>query len=458
MLLHKCTAAHKLISSLEQIIADARSERTYPKWSDEFLTFCEQTSHKTSDCLKEWLLSHGQGNLPKEILSERLSSIIQGWEALHSFIKPVLDADNLRVPYPLVHLLSDHIGDLETVKGAKFVTEISPELNYFQHQHTGLRRTLVDLQAIVHGPPVEPALGFLALPCSQSNGLFMNCLLYHEAGHFIAEETGSRSESELIKLSNELEPRFKKWRWWAAAKIRRLMEELFADLVAVKLVGIGYTLSYMELLRLVTDDWVGGAKRFFVDHPADALRFREQFKILNDDGWDDYAKSLPQWEELERMAEVAEEDYLVPKEYQGDPEMKEIWCMLRESLCEKDRIDRLHNQVAAVTQDREDPCECYGKFAKAIKECLSHGIVPSAGKAGQIPHPVAVINGGVLFWLSGMGQLYETVPSRKKEEIEDRVFLEKRVETWCLKAIENWLITKNQRQAKTDKQAPSLVS
>jgi len=99
----KSTAAWKLVSSLKDIIAVSRAERTYPKWSDEFLAFCEQAADATRKHLGEQSSVHVVAVNAAE-MPWRLPNIIKGWELLHTFIKPVLDADNLKVPYPLVHL------------------------------------------------------------------------------------------------------------------------------------------------------------------------------------------------------------------------------------------------------------------------------------------------------------------------------------------------------------------
>jgi hypothetical protein len=359
-----------------------------------------------------------------------------------------LDADNLKVPYPLVHFLTEHVGKLEKVKEAKFVIEISPELNYFQHQHTDLNRAVFFLQAIIGGPTIESMLGFLALPCSQSQGLFMNCLLYHEVGHFIAEENGLLSPSDRAELRVELknafqqqldEDVFQQYLYWAVTTIEKLMEEIFADLVAVKLVGLAYTLSYMELLRLITDLSEDQMKIFSIDHPADALRFREQLKVVEADGWVKYGKKLPQWKQVQGIARIGAEEYSVPSDYEGDHEMEKVWDILIKHLCKPQRITMIHEKVDTLLVDRELPYKLYEKHANNIEECLGHGIVPSVENKGCIPHPLAIINGAVLFWLSGMGNLYRTVPSRSKKRIEDRAFMEKRVEMWCLKAIEDWL-------------------
>ena len=431
---------------MKDIIAIGRADRTYPKWSDHFLSFCEHTSDATTRYLERQLATNG--NVPIAESLGYLPIIIQGWEVLHTFIKPVLDADNLKVPYPLVHFLTEHVGKLEKVKEAKFVIEISPELNYFQHQHTDLNRAVFFLQAIIGGPTIESMLGFLALPCSQSQGLFMNCLLYHEVGHFIAEENGLLSPSDRAELRVELENAFQQqldedvfqqYLYWAVTTIEKLMEEIFADIVAVKLIGIAYTLSYMELLLLVTDLSEDQMKNFFIDHPADALRFREQLKAIEKDGWGKNSKKIPHWKRLKSIVSIKANKYSVPSDYESDPEMKKVWTILIKHLCKPKRITKIHKKADSLLTDRELPYELYMKYAERIEDCLCHGIVPSIEREGHIPHPLAVINGAVIFWLSRMHKLYRTVPKRDEKNINDRAFMEKRVEMWCLKAIEDWL-------------------
>ncbi len=348
------------------------------------------------------------------------------------------------MPYPLVQFLTEHVGGLGPVGNPKFVIEISPELNYFQHQHTDLRKALGYLQSIVDGPPVEPKLGFLALPCSQSKGLFMNCLLYHEVGHYLAEETGLLSPAEIEDLRNELKGPFQEYTYWAVPTIQTLMEELFADLVAVRLVGLAYSLSYMELLRLVTDLSQDQLRTFSMDHPADALRFREQVKILKQDGWEQYTTALPQWDQLMRIAKIATPKYSVPSDRRNDPETSQVWALLIEHLCKPRWIEVVHSKVDTLLVDRDNPADAYGKYGDGVRECLAHGIVPSREQDGSMPHPLAIINGGVLFLLSKMDDLHSAVRGGPPAFVAKRAFLERRVEMWCLKAIEDWLVKRQQ--------------
>jgi hypothetical protein len=458
----KSIPAWKLVSSLRELIALGRSDRTYPKWSDRFLSFCERSADATAQYLKEQAVVA----VPEETTTpplRRSSAIIKVWELLHSFIKPVLDADNLKVPYPLVQFLTEHVGELSAVSGAKLVIEISPQLTYYQHQHTSLRRAVLYLQAIVNGPPIEERLGFLALPCLQSKSLFMNCLLYHEVGHFIAEETTLLSPVERVELHDELRDAFRKYSqhedpeqreknlYWAMQTLEQLMEELFADLIAVRLVGLAYTLSYMELLRLA-DLSPEEFRAFYIDHPADALRFREQLKALEDDGWDEYGANLPHWKQLTSVAGGGDDEshtpsdyYFVPSDYRDDEGMSEFWRILIDHLCRSERIGSIHTKVNTLLADRKDnPFDRHREFGRGIEECLSHGIVPSREADGSMPHPLAVINGGVIFLLSKMDDLHTAVQGGPPEFIAKRAFLESRVEMWCLKAIEDWLVRRQQ--------------
>ncbi len=439
IVLHKCTSAHKLVSSLKESVAISKADNSYPKWSDEFLTFCEHTADATLDFIDERL-----GALVERDQELNILSLIQGWEVLHTFIKPVLDADTLKVPYPFVHFLSEHIGGLEAVKGSKIVIELIPELNYLQHRHTSVRSAMRLLKFITSAAYEVPRLGFLGLPYSQSKSLFMNCLLYHEAGHFIAEEINLFPNEDLLELTEELKSDFKQYADWAGMTIQIWMEELFADIVAVKLIGPAYTYASMELLRLVYNLSKKDLRTFSIDHPADALRFREQLKILRADRWESCV--VPKhWQELEKIAAIRKNTYLPPDvEY---PSMEEKWRKLIRFMCRPDILQKVHDLADLHLADRANPCDCFMESGAIIRECLQHGIVPSwSGMQRQIPHPTAIINGAVFFLLSDMDALYKIVPSINKNKAGERASLEKRVEMWCIKGIEDWILRKNKDQ------------
>lgn len=439
IILHKCTSAHKLVSSLKENIATSKANNSYPKWSDEFLTFCERTADATLNFIDKKLSS-----LVEEQQELRILSLIQGWEVLHTFIKPVLDADTLKVPYPLVHFLSEHIGGLGAVKGSKIVIELIPALNYLQDRHTSFRQAMMLLEIITGASYEVPRLGFLGLPYSQSKSLFMNCMLYHEAGHFIAEEINVFPEEDLNELANKLESDFAQYANWAGRTVQIWMEELFADIVAVKLIGPAYTYAYMELLRLVHNLSENDLRTFSIDHPADALRFREQLKILKSDGWESHVEPK-HWQELEKIAAIKQRAYLPPDD--EDPAMKKKWRKLIRFLCRQNIIKKVHDLADQHLADRENPCRYFVGSSASIRECLRHGIVPSwSGVKHTMPHPTAIINGAIFFLLSEMDTLYKIVPSINKNNAEERARLENCLEMWCIKGIEDWLLRKNKKQ------------
>jgi len=437
----KATSTYKLIASYKENILIGRAQGSFPKWSDRFLLFCEQTADRTLKFVESLPEKHSSGAISGEDYSSLLSAIMQSWELLHTFIKPVLDADTLKVPYPFIDFIVHHIGRLHIVEGAKFVIETSSGLDYFQRAHTRLKEPLLVLRLLLDGPELDFPLGFLGLPCSQNKSLFMNCLLYHEVGHYIAEEAGILSVEDYENLTKELGRQFAEFSRWATTILVRWMQELFADLVAARLAGLAYTLAYAQLLRHVSDLPEGEqAWRFSGTHPADVLRLNQQLVVLRDDGWADYYPDSQEWRKLCQMVEDPEVSrYLPPSEDTIDPQIADMFRTLIRAL--HDRKDFLQRRVSTLLSDRRNPQEIYGQYKDKVRESLEHGIVPSRMEGSDSPHPISVINGAILFWYSGMDSLYSRVPRLGRHNPKDRAFLEGRLEMWCLKGIEDWLIT-----------------
>lgn len=208
--------------------------------------------------------------------------------------------------------------------------------------------------------------------------------------------------------------------------------------------GPAYTLAYLELVHLMTDSSKTQIKTFGIFHPADALRLREQVKTLESDGWEKHIDT-EQWDRLKEIAAINEDEYRTPNEDKDDEDerdMKKVWTDLITFLCQPNRIKKMHDKADILLKDRQLPCEHYATFKKRILQCLEHGIVPSAGNAGEkIPHPTAIMNGAVFFLISGMKELFKITKNIHENVAGDHALLEQRVEMWCMKAIEDWLIT-----------------
>jgi len=451
-ILNESTAVYKFVCSLKDNIARCRSDNSYPIWSNRFLEFCEHNAEATLKYIEEpkesgiEIINEAMKN---NILSVRLPSIIKGWELLHSFIKPVLDANTLRVPNSFIHFLSQHIGSLNAVKDSNIVIELIPQFNYLQHRHTSVRRAMTYLKAITKSIYPDLKIGFLGLPFSQSESLFLNCLLYHEAAHFIAEEMDLFQNRKIDELKKDL-GRFKPYEEWAAKVLCAWMEEIFADIVAVKLLGPAYTLAYIKLLQLTYSLSQKEVVFFKIDHPADALRIREQYEVLKTD-WKDYFTEV-QREELESIYNIKDVEYTPPKNY---PDMQNAWKELIKILCSTEILSNIHNLANEYTKDRISSINLYKNSHMEIRECLEHGIVPSAR---NIPHPIAIINGAIFFLLSDMDRLYEIIIDKQrinKEKPSGRALLEQRVEMWSMKAIEDWIMTQNKQEMKNSQEVVS---
>ncbi len=432
----KATSAYKLISSYKEKILIARASDSYPKWSDHFLVFCEQTADKTLEFVEKLPSRRRDGTISKEDYSSLLSAIMLNWELLHTFIKPVLDANTLKVPYPFIDFVVSYIGRLPVVEGAKFVIETSSGLDYFQRAHTSLKEPFIVFRLLVNGPELDSPMGFLGLPYSQNKSLFMNCLLFHEVGHYIAEEAGILSLEGYERLKTELHGESADLATLAKEILTRWIQELFADMVAVRVVGLAYTLAYVELLGHVSDIQDEETMQFSSTHPADALRLRQQLAILRDDGWEAHFPSSSEWDSVCQIAEAC--DYLPPSEDKIDPKIASMYRQLITILCSKTEFIR--KRVDTLLKDRQNPLDLYLRYKDHVKESLEHGIVPSRAMDDDSPHPISIINGAMLLWYSGMDNLYDRVPRLSRHEPRDRAFLESRLEMWCLKAIEDWLI------------------
>jgi len=335
------------------------------------------------------------------------------------------------------------------MSSVRIVIGVTAKLNYYQHRHTRVRGLAGSLSDVVKECDVYGKVGFVSLPFSQSQSLFTNCLLYHEAGHFVFEER-SVADKILKDVIDSINAAFSerqlanRVRSWLTRSVISWLEELFADIVAVKLLGPAYTLAALALTELLNDISSEQFFLFYENHPPDALRFREQLKSLQGcpeegipgDGWQ--IEGEP-WRQLAQYARIEDGSLRPPS---GDPDLaKEIWQKLMGVFFEM-RI-RMHELAEEVLQGRQNPHAEYDSNFAEIKECLSSAIVPSTlGRHGVpiLAPPTAVINAAAIHWVEEMDCLFSMIPSKRSEKVEDRAFLQERLELWAMKAVEDWLL------------------
>ena len=295
-------------------------------------------------------------------------------------------------------------------------------------------------------------IGFVTLPFSQPTNLFTNCILYHEAGHFVFEELDLRGKifrqtTKLIDTQFPAEPeKLTPIKRWLATVVIHWFEELFADVFAVKLLGPAYTLAFAELIRTVAGFNPPDARRFSQHHPAHVMRFGEQVSALKTDGW-----SLDQncWSEIHIWSEFAESELIPPDFFGQDNIGKGLVKVLWELRSE------VHALADSVLAPRKNPREIFEPVDPGIRASLAHGIVPSTVLVNNkpvLPHPTAVINSAVFYWLDGAPELYDRIEEKQNPQaIQNRSDVEGRLERWAMKAVEDWLIMQARDQENSNK-------
>jgi hypothetical protein len=216
-------------------------------------------------------------------------------EVLHAFVKPVVDADTLRLPTALIQGLINRFRELPNCKDVDFVVYHTDEFNYFNVKLGVLKPEANKIASMVGGPPFPEKLGLTGIPYSQSRALFANCLIPHEMGHYIfGEATLGRKfrhqieQSLISQLGNSLTI---DKRVQIIDILAFWIEELFCDSFAVRLVGFCFSLAFVELFDVSTSLDENGqytnspGDTDFEKYPPDLFRLRQLVTLLETDGW-----------------------------------------------------------------------------------------------------------------------------------------------------------------------------
>jgi len=322
------------------------------------------------------------------------------------------------------------------------VVELEGFLNYLHRGQAHLREAIQQLEELLW-PKELPAfldgLGIVGLPYSQSNALFLNCLLYHELGHYVYGKLGLQEsanrllEPPIIRVFPSLGRSDCNY---LTEKLHPWCEEIFCDLFAVRMIGPMYTFVYADLLGLLGALDPKDIPLFSPTHPSDSVRIREQLNLLKSTKWWDYLtqKQVPELSRMEPIAytelpaQPCRDDSVLERLPQLVNIFEEIMPGLR-SLAE----DVVGDRGAA----REEFCQEYDD----IHACLAHGLVPSTVVPSDRPvfdhHLVALLNSAFFFDFGAIDQLFEMAEGKQPDSVADQAFLRRRVEEWTLKAAED---------------------
>ena len=433
-----------MVEGVEQALVWARASHRFPKGANVFVGDATKAAQATKTYLDKASHASGKQRLDDQALFQNLHT---AWLALHDFIKPVIDASALRIPRPLVEFLNEQLQQLSGLSGVRIIAGLTPQLNYFQHRHTTVRGMIREIRNVVgEDCPGFGKVGFVSLPFSQPTNLFTNCILYHEAGHFVFEELDLRNRilrktTDLIRTHfpemQELEAgQLTPTQHWFVRMVIQWFEELFADVFAAKLLGPAYTLACAGLIRTVAGFESANSRKFSQHHPANVMRFSEQLIALKKDGW-----PLDQdwWREIHTWSDFST-DTLVPPNFVPDSIGQRLVKVLFELRAE------VHTLADSVLSECGNPRTIFQPVSAAIRTSLAHGIVPSTvviDKKPVLPHPTAVINAAIFYWLDGAPELYSRIVGKTDDKaIQNRSDVETRLERWAMKAVDDWLVMK----------------
>jgi hypothetical protein len=177
------------------------------------------------------------GSAPSE-----LAEIKSAWRQLHPYIRPAIQADTLHQPTSLIDALTSRFREIAGFDQATFTIFHSEEFNYL-HLYASEIAGLTSRLAKLVGAAELPEFGLIGIPSSQSSALFLNCLIAHEMGHYVAAKKRflahilGEAEESLKHTMKENYPKDDKESFRLPSRLAKWAEELFCDLFAVQLVG-----------------------------------------------------------------------------------------------------------------------------------------------------------------------------------------------------------------------------
>ncbi len=395
-----------------------------------------------------------------------LAEIKSAWKQLHPYIRPAIQADTLHQPTSLVDALTSRFCEIAGFEQATFTIFHVEEFNYL-HLYASEIAALTNKLAKLVGATELPEFGLIGIPSSQSSALFLNCLIAHEMGHYVAAKKrflahilGEAEES--LKLTMKENYPEGKESFQLPFKLAKWSEELFCDLFAVQLVGPCYAFAYIELydqLQLLKFDGTLHRERlktgldFYQGYPSHPFRVQRQALMLRDSGWWPHVRKMKTRHAalLEQLIDVSDDDH---KDANADKrQLVEAFLAI---------VEEVVRFLGKVTGSLDDHVHEFGALNPTILEYLENGIVPSTlnvriiddkVETGVRPSFVALANSGVSFYLERIPALMGRIEGAKVDSTEDRVFWMRKVEGWVAKALEDVRLRKRVADAGTDGEA-----
>ena len=424
-LIHEATSLYRLVDSINRLVAEHESIFAY---TDAAQSFFEEI-HKQAKATKTTVsgIMERASRTAEESASRYLGELIiqKGrWKTLHTYVKPATDAHTLNLPVPLIQMATDHLQEIPGLEKSAIVVLLTPHLMYYQRPASKLPACLV----------------FVEVPYSQGPGFFSNLTIYHELGHYVFDSLAAAPA--FAKLTEAQERAFAKkldraittpsLRPWAKGVLDDWTTEVFCDLFALRHLGPAYTFALIDFLSLIGLMGEETEAKFDAEHPAPALRFREQLHRMKEDGWWRIVQGLSS-EHVSLVTKLAAKTkYSFELQEKGIPEFIEAFQTI---------IPFIHALVIEITPHCGTAAKDFGRRRAEIENCLLHGVVPSqllVEGGAPSPTPVSMINAAYCFYLTRLPELMSRLEGQEDSNLKHRQNLIERLEAWTMKGIEDF--------------------
>lgn len=454
----------RLCKDLSEFILFGQARKTYLYETENFLKHIKKSLGAIDKFIRKTINKKMAPPLAKAKLKE-LDLIREGLSWIYTFVKEAIDADTLSIPYSLTIFLNHTATELQKPDKVSLVVLGSPDLMYYKYNLEYLRNLSNNLASIIKKyPALPPDIGILKFPYCAAQEVLVNCILFHEMGHYIYEKTGLqryfyksindnlRAFIKDKKIMEEIvAPLLVQRRLfnYVANLMLRWADEIFADIFAIRTLGPAFHLACLELEQILPTN-IKRNRNFSRTHPADDFRFKMHAKWLSDGEWDEIINKqtplvfdrLKDCEKLRFKNKDFSINYKSPLEDKPDLENKLHNWMLQEF---EKMVKKIEPVVSAELENFENPINDFKKNDSLVTACLEHGIVPSTvyneKKQRCHPNPTTILNSGFFFYLGGMVELLKKVKvKRGVSRIDKRMNYEKRLNQWLAKAIDDWQI------------------
>jgi len=465
---HELAALLALVDSIVAPCELPQGAVAYTAASEQFRNHIIKLGEKTSQYLAAFPPEAEQVGEEEEDFGSppgELAEIKSAWKQLHPYIRPAIQADTLHQPTSLVDALTARFREIAGFDQATFTIFHSEEFNYL-HLYAAEIAGLTNKLAKLVGAAELPEFGLIGIPSSQSSALFLNCLIAHEMGHYVAAKKRflayilGEAETSLKLTMKEKYPKDKD-SFLLPARLAKWAEELFCDLFAIQLVGPCYAFAYIELydqLQLLKFDGTLHHERlktgldFYPLYPSHPFRVQRQAVMLKNSGWWPHLRKMKTRHAglLEHLIAVSDDDH---KDANSDKrQLIEAFLLI---------VPEVGRFVGEVTGNLDDHVHEFGALNSTILEYLKNGIVPSTlnvrvgdkVETGVRPSFVTLVNSGVSFYLERIPTLISRIAGATIDSTEHRVFWMRKVEGWIAKALEDVRLRKRVADAGTDGEA-----